>query len=316
MKTVNYDGVGLSLKDRKKICIVIPVYNRIDFTVGCIKSLMKQTVKGFKIVVIDDGSTDGTSEVISKSVPEVTLLKGDGNLWWSGAVNLGIKYALKNDFKYIICLNNDTEVMPDYIEKMVYWAEQKPTALFGSMVYDIATGEPYYVGAKMNWKRTKEESLINKIPKDGFHGLIDVTHLQGKGLWIPAIVFDKIGLFDAKNFPQRAADYDFTIHAAKAGFPLFCNCDAKLYNYVKESTGSIYTQKFSLKNYYKYLTAINGGGNIIVMWRYIMKHCPRGYRFKYLAKSLRGAFIGYPISFMPSEVRDALRWIFKIKREK
>ena len=197
----------------EKICIVIPVHNRINFTVGCIKSLEKQTVKGFKMVVVDDGSTDGTSEIMSKTFSEVTLLKGDGNLWWPGVTNLGVKYALKNGFKYIICLNNDTQVMPDYIEKMIYWAEQKPTALFGSMVYDISTGEPYYVGVRINWRRASLEYLIDKIPKDAFHGLIEVTHLYGRGLWIPTIVFDKIGLFDAKNFPQRAADSDFTIHA-------------------------------------------------------------------------------------------------------
>ena len=297
--------------EAEKICIVIPVHNRIDFTVGCIKSLEKQTVKGFEIVVVDDGSTDGTSEVISKSFPEVTLLKGDGNLWWSGAVNLGIKYAVKKDFKYIICLNNDTEVMPGYIEKMIYWAEQKPTALFGSMVYDITTGEPFYVGSRMDWRHGKEEALIKKIPKEEFRGLIVVTHLPGRGLWIPAIVFNKIGLFDAKNFPQRAADYDFTIHANRMGFPLFCNCDAKLHGYTKEVTGADYTKKFGLKNYYKHLTAIDGGSNIFVMWRYVMRNCPRKYRFKYMAKGLLYTFIGYPVSFMPSKVREALRWIFK-----
>jgi GT2 family glycosyltransferase len=298
----------------EKICIVIPVHNRIDFTVGCIKSLKKQTAKGFKIVVVDDGSTDGTSDVISKSFPDVTLLKGDGNFWWSGAANLGIKYALKNDFKYVICLNNDTEVMPDYIEKMIYWAEQNPTALFSSMVYDITTGEPFFVGAKMKWGRGKEEALINKIPKEEFHGLIEVTHLPGRGLWIPAIVFDKIGLFDAKNFPQRAADYDLTIHANRIGFPLFCNCDAKLYNYTKEVTGSVYTQKFSLKSYYKHLTAIDGGGNLVVRWRYGMKNCPWRYRFQYIVIKLIIAFIGYPASFLMPKVRGALGLITKRKK--
>jgi GT2 family glycosyltransferase len=297
--------------EAEKICVVISVHNRIDFTVGCIKSLKKQTVKGFEIVVVDDGSTDGTSEVISKTFLGVILLKGDGNLWWSGATNFGIKYALENDFKYIICLNNDTEVMPDYIEKMNYWAEQNPTALFSSMVYDITTGEPFYVGAKMNWRCAKEEALINKIPKEKFHGLIEVTHLPGRGLWVPAIVFDKIGLFDAKNFPQCGADNDFTIHAAKAGFPLFCNCDAKLNGYTKEVTGSDHTKKFSFKNYYKHLTAINGGANIIVMWRYVMRNCPRRYRFQYIVINIIHAFIDYPASFILSKVRQTLRLVTK-----
>ena len=295
----------------ERICVVIPVHNRVDFTVGCIKSLMKQTLKGFKIVVVDDGSTDGTSDVISKTFQKVTLLKGAGNLWWSGAVNLGIKYALKNDFEYIICLNNDTEVMQDYIEKMIYWAEQNPAALFSSMGYDITTDEPFYVGVKMNWMRGKEEPYIDKMPKDKFHGLIEVTHLPGRGLWIPALVFNKNGLFDAKNFPQKAADYDFTIRAKRIGFPLFCNCDAKLYIYTKEVTGADYTQKFSLKNYYKHLTAINGGGNIIFRWRFAMKNCPKRYRLQYIAIKLIRAFIGYPASFLMPKVRRAIGLITK-----
>ena len=292
--------------EAKKICIVIPVHNRIDFTVGCIKSLMKQTVRGFKIVVVDDGSTDGTSDIISKSYPNVSVLKGDGNLWWSGATNLGIKHALKSDFEYILSLNNDTEVMPDYIEKMISFAERMPTALLGSRVYDITTGELVYVGAKMDWKRAKEFPLMNDISKEKIPSVTKVPYLPGRGLWIPAIVFDKIGLFDAKNFPQRGADYDFTIHATKAGFPLFCNCDAKLYSHIEEKTGSLYLQKFSLKNYYKHLADIKGGANIVFIWRFAMKNCPRRYRFQYVVISLIGAFIGYPASFMMPKVRQAI----------
>jgi GT2 family glycosyltransferase len=289
------------------ICIIMPVHNRVNFTIGCIKSLEKQTVTGFRIVVIDDGSIDGTSDVILKLFPEVVLLKGDGNLWWSKATNMGIKYALKNNFKYIICLNNDTEVMSDYVEKMIYWAGQNPTALFSSMTYDITTGEPFYIGAKMDWKRAKEDNLIDIISKEHFHGLIESTHLPGRGLWIPSIIFNQVGLFDDKNFPQRAADYDFTMRANRIGYPLYCNCDAKLYSYVRENTGSIYTQKPSLNNYYKHLTAINGGGNVIVKWRYIMKNCPLKYRFRYIVNIFIDALIGYPSIFLMPKVRRTLK---------
>ena len=60
------------------IHIVIPVYNRRDITRNCLLSLREQTHTDFQVVVIDDGSTDGTSEMIQKEFPEVVLLMGDG----------------------------------------------------------------------------------------------------------------------------------------------------------------------------------------------------------------------------------------------
>ena len=78
------------------IYIVIPVYNRKEFTHQCLLSIIKQTNKNFKIIIVDDRSTDGTREMINSEFPEIILLKGDGNLWWTRAINLGVKYALKH----------------------------------------------------------------------------------------------------------------------------------------------------------------------------------------------------------------------------
>ena len=68
----------------KSLFIVIPVHNRKHFTRDCLLSLRKQTFQNFTIIVIDDGSSDGTGEMIQKEFPEVVLLHGDGNLWWTG----------------------------------------------------------------------------------------------------------------------------------------------------------------------------------------------------------------------------------------
>ena len=125
-------------------------------------------------------------------------------------------------------------------------------------------------------------------------------------------MLDEIGLFDAENFPQRAADYDFTIRANRLGFQLYCNCDAKLYSYKKHTTGSIYTHKFSFNNYYKHLTTINGGANIVFIWRYAMKNCPRKYRFKYITITLMKCFIGYPAIFLMPKIRQILMKIKSI----
>ena len=105
--------------------ILIPVHNRKKFTHQCLLSLYKQTNKNFIVIVIDDGSTDGTEKMLTSEFPNVELLKGDGNLWWTKATNLGVKYALSQNAKYILILNDDTELSEDYIEKMLYWSSKK-----------------------------------------------------------------------------------------------------------------------------------------------------------------------------------------------
>ena len=89
------------------IYIVIPVHNRQDYTKACLHSLRRQSVLGFNTVVVDDGSTDGTIDVVRQQFPEVIYISGDGTLWWAGAMNRGVTWALEKGARYIVSLNND-----------------------------------------------------------------------------------------------------------------------------------------------------------------------------------------------------------------
>ena len=142
----------------KNIFIIIPVHNRKDFTRNCLLSLRKQTFQNFTTVVIDDGSLDGTSEIIQKEFPEVILLHGDGNLWWAGATNLGVNYALENGTKsdYILTMNDDTIIRPNYIETLLECASKHPRSLIGSIA--IINNDRRIIedgGVKINWYTAK-----------------------------------------------------------------------------------------------------------------------------------------------------------------
>jgi len=76
-----------------KIWICIPVFNRKDLTLKCLASLQKQTYINFKIVICDHGSTDGTTEAIHEQYPNVIVINADSSLWWTGAINLCVKYV-------------------------------------------------------------------------------------------------------------------------------------------------------------------------------------------------------------------------------
>ncbi|HTJ50622.1 MAG TPA: glycosyltransferase family 2 protein [Cyclobacteriaceae bacterium] len=256
------------------ICIVIPVHNRKEFTRSCIESLLHQTLRVDYIIVVDDGSTDGTDEMLQE-YSEIIVLHGDGSLFWTASVNMGIKLALHMDADYVMTLNNDTIATPDFIEKMMKSAEQNPLAILGALDVDIKTKEPYYGGEIFDWRSGESKFLLKTLRKEDRKGLHEVSLFPGRGLLIPKIVFKTIGLFAEKQLPHYMADYDFTLLARRNGFPIFCNYDAVLYTYPEEGGDHKLRAKKTLKNYFKHLFNIRGGGNLRNFTVYALRNCPQ-----------------------------------------
>lgn len=260
------------------IYIVIPVHNRKDFTKDCIESLKNQTYKDFKIIIVDDGSTDGTSEMLKNEFPNVIVLQGDGNLFWTKAINMGIRKALDLGAEYIFTLNNDTVATCDLLEKMMVWAVRTPNSLLGALDLSFNTKKPYYGGEIMNWPLAKSRYLLNELDESARHGLHEVSLFPARGLLIPRQVFDRIGLFAEKELPHYMADYDFTHMAIRNGFKVYCNYDARLYTFPEEGGDyKIRKNAKNLRNYYDHLFSIKGGANLRNFTRYTFRNCPPKY---------------------------------------
>lgn len=283
--------------------IIIPVHNRVKLTHDCLFSLGRQTRMDFTIVVVDDGSTDGTSEMVESLFPKVVLLHGDGNLWWSGATNVGVQYAYDRGAGYIMTLNDDVTATDDFVEKMLFWAERKPDALLGAVALDHATGKLIYGGEIIDWKLAGHTKLIDLLKAEEQHGLHEVTHLPGRGLLIPAEVFNKIGLFDAHRFPQAVADNDFTHRAIRSGYKAFCNYDARLLVYADTIGGLQHRKKKSLKNYVNHLFGIKGSANLVNFFFYAIRNCPKHLLPLFLVIGFLRRIFGY--------LRD---WLFELFR--
>jgi GT2 family glycosyltransferase len=253
--------------------IVIPVYNRKEFTRDCLVSLQKQAVE-HQVVVVDDGSTDGTGEMLAKEFPAVMVLNGDGNLFWTAAINMGIRHALDAGASYVITLNNDTVASEDFLEKMMHWAVKVPNSLFGAFDIDIRTKKPYYGGEIINWALCSSRYLLDELTEDQRVGIHKVSLFPGRGLLIPRNVFEKIGLFAEKELPHYLADYDFTQLARKKGFSIYCNYDAKLFTYPDEGGDRKFHEQKTFKNFYKHLFDIRGGGNLRNFTKYTFRNCP------------------------------------------
>ena len=267
-------------KSRRSIYIVIPVHNRLEATRECLESLRYQTYKRFKIVLIDDGSTDGTSEFVKENYPDVTVLTGDGNLWWTGATNLGVRHALElcRPDDYVLTLNNDTVLPEDYLETMMSLARRAPNALIGSIARDyrrrdICVDE----GVAIRWFSAKFIKL--KPPSDNkSDSFYPVSALPGRGTLIPVSVFRDVGLYDDQNFPHYTADYDFSLRAAKAGYDLLLHPKCYLYSRTDLTGISNVHNRVSFRVWLKSFNSVKSPNNLKIRFRFGLRHAPSIWR--------------------------------------
>jgi glycosyltransferase involved in cell wall biosynthesis/GT2 family glycosyltransferase len=279
------------------VYVVIPVHNRVAFTRDCLTALDRQTVRGFHVIVVDDGSSDGTAEMVRAEFPSVRLLTGDGTLWWSGATNLAVAESRRCGATHVVTLNNDTNPPPDFIQNMLTAAAMMPSALIGAYAVDAVSGEPLYGGEWMRWLTASSKNLLFDTRRS-LRRLVETTHYPGRGLLIPVDVFDRIGLFDAVHFPQTAADYDFTHRARRAGYRIFCDSSSVLRIHPAESGDAIWRLRKSWGNYRRHLFDNRGGGNLRVFFWFAVRNCPTALLPLCLVVGLTRRTGGYLLEWM------------------
>lgn len=261
---------------------------------------MKQRYTDYKIIVVDDGSVDGTSGYLQSHFDNVIVLQGDGNLWWTGATNLGVNKALQlstspNDF--ILTLNNDLEVKEDYLESLLAAAKHYPISLIGSVSVDINTPDKvHFAGTKWSASTAKYKRAICKsfsykeLVKA--HDIINTDLLPGRGTLIPIVLFNVIGLFDDSAFPHYMADEDFALRAKKMHYKLLIATKAVVYNHVSET--GLKKQAKSFMYYKNVFTSIRSPVNFNNRWRWAKKHAnifPPVYFLFDMTRIVKGFFI-------------------------
>jgi len=289
------------------IYIVFPVYNRIENTKRFLKSLKKQSYQFYKIIICDDGSEDGTSDYIKQNYPGIILVQGNGNLWWTGGINKCVAEALRNcdDGDYILTINNDVEIPESYLENMAMRAKEYPCTIIGSICLFLSNPkliETTGFVADFEKGNTRSLTKVGERKCEKHSGVKNVTHLPGKGVLIPAIVFKDIGLYDERNFPHYHADTDFTLRAFKAGYKVLVDFDSVVYSDVNLNNMVVADRtKITLRGFIKTFIGRYSMNNFSIRYNFARKHFSNN-RLKYFVKYYFRVIGGFCIRYFKVKI--------------
>ncbi len=187
-----------------KILVILLNWNGKRDTLECLSSLKKVTYPHFTTIVIDNGSFDDSVAQIRIRFPEIPVFETKENLGFAGGNNVGISWGLKKDYEWILLLNNDTTVAPDFLNAFMEAASQKPQArILGAKIYRSShPNQIDHLGGFWNPKTAEFESFAFGKLDDGknFEAMQEVDYVCGAALLMHRSVPETIGLLEPRYF--------------------------------------------------------------------------------------------------------------------
>lgn len=215
-----------------KVAVIILNWNTKEVTADCLRSLYASDYPNLRIIVVDNGSVDGSVEYLKAAFPAITLLSNTVNMGFTGGNNLGIRYALEEGADYVLLLNNDTVVDRECVSHLVRVAESNPRygALNPKMYYFDPPNRLWYAGGALSlWKGVPEHWGRKAVDEGQYDTLREVTFANGCALLVRTAVLREVGLFDEALF-SCAEDADLSIRIRKAGYQLVYVPQARLWH--------------------------------------------------------------------------------------
>ncbi|MEA5465999.1 glycosyltransferase family 2 protein [Leptothoe sp. PORK10 BA2] len=198
----------------------MPVRNRKAYTSDILRQLSNQISQysnehQFDVVVVDDGSTDGTPELIAQAFPSVHLVSGDGNLWWTGAIATGMTYAQQHLHPdYLVWLNDDITLADNFIAHLVQCCQLNlnQKIITGGIVCDRTHADWIVFGGVIS------SCPISTLQQFSDDPVLNVDALNGNIVVIPARLTQEVGLPNAERFRHYGGDYEYVCRAKAAGY--------------------------------------------------------------------------------------------------
>jgi len=236
-----------------KVSLVILNWNGIDDTLECLTSAMKLNAEGLRleIIVVDNGSTDNSLKELGK-IKEITLIKNNENLGFSGGNNVGIKYALKNEADYIVVLNNDVTLEKNSIKELISQMASDSTIgasspkIYFSKGYEYKKGRYktsdlgrviWYAGGVIDWANVYGQTNgVDKVDRGQFDEVYETDFATGTCMIVSREVIEKVGMFDERYY-MYYEDTDLSQRIKKSGYKIVFNPKSIIWHKVAQGSG-------------------------------------------------------------------------------
>jgi GT2 family glycosyltransferase len=221
------------------VAVIVLTWNQCNVTLDCLRSLHEQDYPGVQIILVDNGSTDGTPEAIRAAYPELNIIENGQNLGFAEGNNVGLRRALGGNADYIFLLNNDTAVDRAMIGTLVETLEADRTlGITGpKMLYYDRPDTIWCAGNRIDWQTGESIRLRADEPDDADETQRDVDFITACAICLRREVIEQIGLLDPRFFIYYE-ETDWCTRARHLGWRIRYVPRARLWHKVSATMGT------------------------------------------------------------------------------
>ncbi|MBI2591897.1 glycosyltransferase family 2 protein [Candidatus Saccharibacteria bacterium] len=233
-----------------RVSVVIPNWNGEQELPACLDALLAQSLTPEEIIVVDNGSTDGSKELLYGQYPQVTVIPLPFNTGFASGVNVGLRYSSSAGYDYTALLNNDAVADKNWLKSLVDIMYSNPRAgiVTSKMINDTgeyldSTGELYTVWG-LPYPRGRREANTGK-----YDGQKEVFGASGGASLYRHKMLAEIGFFD-EDFFAYYEDVDISFRAQLAGWKVLHEPNAKVHHHIGATSGRVrgFTTYHTMKN--------------------------------------------------------------------